>query len=72
VTDRLALATRVRRARRSGTCPACRAPIIIGQSIARLIRPNNWVHVNCVPVVARALERARLPYTGTASTEENS
>jgi hypothetical protein len=49
------LATRTRKARRPSTCPACRAPIIIGQQIARLASPAAWVHVRCVPVVAAAL-----------------
>jgi hypothetical protein len=56
--DRLALATRTRKARRPSTCPACRAPIIIGQQIARLASPAAWVHVRCVPVVAAALGRS--------------
>jgi hypothetical protein len=55
MTDRLALATRVRQARRGGWCPSCRGPIIIGQPIARLIKPAGWCHVGCVPIVARTL-----------------
>jgi hypothetical protein len=39
VTDRLALAVRARRARRSGICTICSAPNLIGQGIAKLIRP---------------------------------
>ncbi len=53
--DRLALATRVMKARRGSICTVCRAPILVGQQIARLIRPPAWVHVRCVPAVARAL-----------------
>jgi hypothetical protein len=53
--DRLALATRTRKARRPSTCPACRAPIIIGQQIARLASPPAWIHVRCVPAVARVI-----------------
>jgi hypothetical protein len=55
--DRLALATRTRRARRASTCTICRVPITIGQPIARLISPPGWCHVRCVPHVARALSR---------------
>jgi hypothetical protein len=55
--DRLALAVRVMKARRSGVCTICRAPVTIGQSIARLVSPRAWVHVRCVPAVARALHR---------------
>jgi hypothetical protein len=55
--DRLALATGTRKARHPSTCPACRAPIIIGQEIARLASPAAWLHVRCVPVVAAALGR---------------
>ncbi len=50
--DRLALATRTRKARRSSICPACRGAILAGQTIARLASPPAWVHVRCVPVVA--------------------
>ena len=55
--DRLALATRTRKARRTSTCPACRALILTGMTIARLTSPPAWVHVRCVPAVARALRR---------------
>jgi hypothetical protein len=55
--DRLALATRTRKARRTSVCTVCRVPIIIGQPIARLIRPAGWCHLACVPVVA-ALQAA--------------
>ena len=54
MTDRLALATRVMKARRGSVCTVCRAPVLVGQQIARLIRPAGWCHVGCVPVV-RAL-----------------
>jgi hypothetical protein len=56
VSDRLALATRVRKARRASTCAVCRVPIIIGQPIARLIKPAGWCHLACVPVVAAVLD----------------
>lgn len=56
--DRLALATRVRKARRASVCTICRAPIVVGQPIARLVSPAGWCHVRCVPAVARALRRA--------------
>jgi hypothetical protein len=56
-TDRLALATRTRKARRESCCCACGVPIIIGQPIARLVSPPGWCHVRCVPHVAAALGR---------------
>jgi hypothetical protein len=52
VTDRLALAVRVMKARRTSICTICRAPVLIGQSIARLTSPSGWCHLTCVPVVA--------------------
>jgi len=52
MTDRLSLATRVMKARRSSVCTVCRGPVLVGQQIARLIRPAGWCHVRCVPVVA--------------------
>jgi hypothetical protein len=55
VTDRLALATRVRKARRPGWCSVCRVAIRVGEPIARLIKPAGWCHVGCVPIVARTL-----------------
>jgi hypothetical protein len=42
MADRLALATRVRKARRASICTICRVPITIGQPIARLISPLGW------------------------------
>ena len=57
--DRLALATRTRKARRTSTCPACRALILTGMTIARLTSPPAWVHVRCVPAVVRALGAIR-------------
>ncbi len=59
--DRLALATRTRKARRPSTCPACRGQVHIGQQIARLTHPPAWVHVRCVPVVARVLANGGCP-----------
>jgi hypothetical protein len=61
MTDRLALAIRTRKARRRGTCHACTAPIQIGQQIAKMTAPTRWIHVACVPVVRRALERKMTP-----------
>ncbi len=61
MTDRLALATRTKRARRTSTCPLCRGPILIGMTIARLISPPGWCHVRCVPAVAAALSRKGAP-----------
>ena len=57
MTDRQALATRVRKARRPGVCTVCRVPITIGQPIARLIKPAGWCHLGCVPAVARTLRQ---------------
>jgi hypothetical protein len=51
--DRLALAVRVRKARRQSVCPTCMSTIQIGQQIARLTDPSGWVHVRCVPAVRR-------------------
>jgi hypothetical protein len=53
MADRLALATRTMTARRHGTCGACRRLIIRGDQIARLVNPAAWVHIGCVPAVAR-------------------
>lgn len=53
MTDRLALATRVMKARRRGVCPSCRGPVQIGQRIARLTDPPAWIHLACVPAVRR-------------------
>ena len=39
------LANRTRKARRNGSCPLCRAPVHIGQNIARL--GLTWVHTIC-------------------------
>jgi hypothetical protein len=64
--DRLALATRTMKARRSSTCTICRGPVTAGQAIARLTSPAAWVHVRCVPAVAAAL--ARNPQTATEGT----
>ena len=59
--DRLALAIRVRKARRTSPCSICRVPIIIGQPIARLTSPPGWCHVRCVPAVARLLDHTTEP-----------
>jgi hypothetical protein len=42
MADRLALATRVMKARRTSSCPACDGLIVVGQSIARLTSPRGW------------------------------
>lgn len=39
------LATRVMKARRTGTCPLCRGPIQRGESIAKI---GFWAHTQCV------------------------
>lgn len=51
MTDRLALATRVMKARRRSTCKTCRRFILPGMQIARLADPPEWIHVGCVEVV---------------------
>jgi|KBSMisStaDraftv2_1062788.scaffolds.fasta_scaffold2645566_1 hypothetical protein len=53
--DRLALATRTRKARHPSTCPACLGVIMPGMTIARLASPAAWIHVRCVPSVARVI-----------------
>jgi hypothetical protein len=58
--DRLSLATRTMTARRYSTCDVCCRLIIRGDRIARLINPAAWVHIGCVPVVAR-LQRGEWP-----------
>jgi hypothetical protein len=55
MSDRLALATRVMKARRTSVCHACDGLIVVGQSIARLTSPPGWIHLRCVPAVARVL-----------------
>ena len=55
--DRLALAVRVRKARRASTCPACRGPVHVGQSIAKVTRPPGWIHTRCVEAVAAVISR---------------
>jgi len=50
--DRLALATRTMKARRYSTCGICSRLIIRGDQIARLVRPDGWCHIGCVPAVA--------------------
>lgn len=59
--DRLALASRTMRARRGSVCTICRSPVLVGQQIARLIRPAGWCHVGCVPVVAAIKTSAGSP-----------
>jgi hypothetical protein len=39
--DRLALATRTKRARRTSTCPTCRGAILPGMTIAQLASPPH-------------------------------
>jgi hypothetical protein len=39
------LATRGRKARRTGRCPLCGGPVFIGQYICRL--GLTWVHTKC-------------------------
>ena len=44
MTGRLT-ASRVMKARREGTCPICRGPILVGQLIAKC---GVWAHAQCV------------------------
>ena len=53
--DRLALATRTIKAPPHIGLPSCRAPVLVGQQIARLTAPRAWIHIGCVPVVRGAL-----------------
>lgn len=39
------LASRVMKARRTGTCPICRGPIRVGEQIAKTVK---WAHAGCV------------------------
>jgi hypothetical protein len=39
------LASRVMKARRQSTCPICRGPIRVGDSIAKTVK---WAHTGCV------------------------
>lgn len=57
--DRLALATRTKKARRNSVCPSCRRMILISDQIAKLTSPSAWVHIRCVPAVAAALDVIR-------------
>ena len=51
MTDRLALATRTMKARKTTTCTVCKLTIIRGQSIARVTDPDAWIHTRCVEIV---------------------
>ena len=66
--DRLSLATRTMKARRTSTCTICRVPILVGQPIARLIRPAGWCHLTCVPVVA-AIKTSAAPAAAAPAEE---
>ena len=44
---------RVRKARKCSVCPACSAPVLVGQRIAR--HEGAWVHLACTPAVAGVL-----------------
>ena len=39
------LTDRARKARRNGSCPLCRGPVLVGQRIGRL--GLTWVHIRC-------------------------
>jgi hypothetical protein len=47
------------KARRTSICTICRAPVLVGQPIARLIRPAGWCHLRCVPIVASTLHNEK-------------
>jgi hypothetical protein len=66
--SQLARADRVRKARRSSTCPSCQEPILVSMSIARLVSPAAWVHLRCVP----AVRAAALSHRETSTEEERS
>lgn len=66
-TDRLSLATRTMKARRSSVCTICHAPVLVGQTIAKLVSPAAWVHVRCVPVVARVTSGVQTLATRTST-----
>jgi hypothetical protein len=51
MTDRLALATRVRKARHPGHCPLCRGLIHVGQQIGKT--PIGWSHTSCIIEAAK-------------------
>lgn len=40
------LASRVRKARRTSTCPSCHAPVLVGQHIG--LTDLGWLHVTCI------------------------
>jgi hypothetical protein len=67
-TDRLSLATRVMTVRRYGTCGVCGRLIIRGDQIARLVSPSAWIHIGCVPAVAR-LQRGEWTMSRDSVTE---
>jgi hypothetical protein len=45
------------KARKRSACPACPAPILIGQRIAR--HEGAWIHLACVPAVAALMTELR-------------
>jgi hypothetical protein len=53
------LASRVMKARRESTCPICRGPIRVGDSIAKTVK---WAHTGCT--IARR-------YYGTGQDQED-
>lgn len=46
------LATRVRKARRSGQCSLCPAPVLVSQPIGLITA--GWAHVQCIVQAAAA------------------
>ena len=45
---------RAKKARRSSTCPACRAPIWVGELIASAQGGGRWKHADCAAAADRA------------------
>ena len=47
------IASRVRKARKTGICALCRAPVTIGQQIG-LTATRGWCHTGCVIQAGKA------------------
>ena len=52
---RLQLVDRVMKARKESTCPLCRRPVHIGQTIART--GGTWQHASCLVRAIKAAAR---------------
>jgi hypothetical protein len=44
------MTARVMKTRTGSTCPACQAPVRVGQRITQ--HDGQWIHLDCHPVVA--------------------